>query len=223
MLDAIIFDYDGTIAPTLKRQYNWFHFWAGKNGKEISFKEFSQEFMDFYNKHCAIEGGVQNVYDALQLPCDMKDKAHPVWPAYEEFKNLNPVMLYDGMAETIEAVWKMGQLSDDSRRCKRLRLCINTTNTWSSIFRELKSCNVLHYFDCFVTEEVLKEYMGAGNQDAIKKPSKISIALSTGLLGASVGTVLHIGDTVNDLIASQSVSLLPSEQKARIITRCIRL
>ena len=208
MLQAVILDFDGTISPTNERQYNWFRSWAEQNGKELAsgkgaFKSID-EFMTFYNEQIH-EGGPQKVYDRLGLPCDMNDKGHPVWAAYEAFKNDNPSGFYEGMKEAIHDIWELGHLSEDTGRNRRLRLAINTNNTWKSIRKELVRENVLQCFDAFVTEEVLSEYHGAGNPDAIKKPAKISLALTLGYVGSEAGSTLHVGDTLNDLRGSQKV------------------
>ena len=88
MLQAVIFDFDGTIAPTSYRQEKWFKFYSDIHRKEWPFNDFN-EFLAFYNHHISGPKGVQHVYDKLGLPCDMKDKSHPVWPAYIEFNQSN--------------------------------------------------------------------------------------------------------------------------------------
>lgn len=224
-LQAIIFDFDGTISPTNLRQFQWFQYWAEKNHKELAHAKDGKiiklnildKFMNFYNFHCH-GGGVQKVYDELGLPCDMNDKNHPVWPAYEEFKDGHPAGFYSGMKETLKELWEMSHLSEDPLRNRRLRLAINTTNTWKSIRKELVSEDVLHYFDSFITEEVLAQYHGAGNPDAIKKPSKISLALTLGLVGSEADRTLHIGDTLNDLSGSNKIIQLNPNNPQSIIT-----
>ncbi|HLD00468.1 MAG TPA: hypothetical protein VJC39_01870 [Candidatus Nanoarchaeia archaeon] len=64
MLQAVIFDYDGTISPTMLRQERWFKFYSEKQGAAWRFKTF-EDFLSFYNDHCHREGGVQNVYNEL--------------------------------------------------------------------------------------------------------------------------------------------------------------
>src|SRR3990167_2650868 len=96
MLDAVIFDYDGVISSTSLRQERWFRHYASLHSKEWPFQSFEQ-FLMFYNEKCALPGGVQNVYDALDLPCNMNDRAHPVWPAYEQFNQDNPSQPYEGI------------------------------------------------------------------------------------------------------------------------------
>src|SRR3989344_1586469 len=198
MLQAIFFDYDGTISPTSQRQEKWFKHYSQKHDKPWKFQTFN-EFLTFYNAHCALEGGVQNVYNSLGLPCDMNDKTHPVWPAYEEFNQQNPTALYPEMKETIEQIWRMGALNQSHQRNRRLRLGINTTNSWRSIHNDLKQGGILPYFDGFITEETLRDYHGAGNPEPIKKPSTISLSLLLGLLDSTGAYTLHIGDTRNDL------------------------
>lgn len=217
MLDAVLFDFDGTIAPTSIRQEAWFKFYSQLHNKEWPFPSFDA-FLSFYNQQCHRKGGVQNVYDGLELPCDMNDKKHPVWPAYEKFNQTNPQELYPRMKETIEEIWKLGALTKDPARNSRLRLGINTTNSWRSIYRDLEKGGILPYFDCFITEEVLSRYHGAGNPDAIKKPSSISLNLSLEVLGSSGARVLHVGDTLNDLRASHKVLRLNPLREENIIT-----
>jgi len=217
VLDAVLFDFDGTIAPTSIRQEKWFKFYSQENNKDWPFSTFDA-FLSFYNRQLQLPNGVQNVYDQLGLPCVMSDRNHPVWPAYEKFNQSNPAGLYDGMKETIEEIWKLGALTKDVSRNRRLRLGINTTNSWGSIYRDLDKGGILPYFDCFIAEEVLSRYHGADNGDAIKKPSSISLNLSLELLSSSGGRVLHVGDTLNDLRASHKVLRLNPLREEDIIT-----
>ncbi|MDP2947901.1 MAG: HAD hydrolase-like protein [Nanoarchaeota archaeon] len=218
MLNGITFDYDGTIGQTFERQFNWFKHWAKTNEKKFPFNKNVRKFRDFYNKHCTLESGVQNVYDALSLPCNMNDRGHPVWSAYEKFKAENPVSFYPGIKDAIIKIWEMGHLSLSPDKNQRLRISINTTNTWGSIYHDLKRGNILHCFDCFVTDEVLRAYHGAGNPTAIHKPSRISLALTLGLINSSGDSVLHVGDSLSDLAASQKVFTLNPNRPETLIT-----
>lgn len=217
MLQAITFDYDGTIAPTSQRQEKWFKFYAERNNKPWPFATFGA-FMTFYNYHLSQKGGAQNVYDTLGLPCDMKDKKHPVWPAYESFNQNNPQALYPEMKETLETIFNLGVLTKDTDRNRRLRLGINTTNTWASIYKDLNQAGVLHYFDCYITDEVLRKYQGLGVSEQLHKPSSISLALMLGLLDSEGAYTLHVGDTRNDLRASQKVIRLNPQRPENILT-----
>ncbi len=216
-VEAVIFDHDGTLAPTLERQERWFKHYSELNGKEWQFATFT-EFREFYNRLCALEGGVQNVYDQLGLLCSIRDKSHPVWPAFEAFNRKHPQELYSGMKETVEELWRMGILSKDVQRNRRIRLGVNTTNSWRSIRGDLEQGGVLPYFDCFVTKEILDVYHGAGNGAALYKPSKVSMALMLGLLGSNGNTTVHIGDTVNDLLASHEVMRYDPGRRETLIT-----
>src|SRR3989338_6720071 len=217
MLEAVIFDVDGTVVDTFARQESWFKTWAAQNAVAWPFSS-SAEFRAFYNNHINRTGGVQNVYDELHLSCNLKDKTYPVWPAYEAFNQQTPSFLYSGMKETITQIWEMGQLNQQTTRNRRLGLGINTTNSWRSIYGDLERAGVLPYFDCFVTEEILREYQGAGNGDALKKPSKVSLALALGLMDCNGAQTLHIGDTLNDLRASQKIIRLRPQKPETVIT-----
>lgn len=217
MLQGITFDYDGTIGQTAERQFNWFNHWAKLNSKSLSFANMGA-FFEFYNYQCAKKGGVQNVYDTLGLPCDMNDKQHPVWAAYTDFKKGSNVGLYPGMKQVIEDIWKAGHLSSDSKRTRRLRMAINTTNTWDSVYRDLQKEGVLHCFDSFVTSEVLSDYHGADGGNHITKPSKISLALVLGLIDSEGEFTMHVGDTLNDLAASHKVIRLNPSRPETLIT-----
>ncbi len=216
MLQAIIFDFDGVISPTSARQEKWFKFYAERHGKEWPFSTFDT-FLTFYNDACALPGGVQNVYDKLELPCDMKDRAHPVWPAYEEFNQKNPSGLYEGIKETIEEIWTLGHLGKDPLQNRRLRLAINTSNSWKSIYNDLLKGGILPYFDAHITEEILRVYHGLDG-DCMKKPASISLALMLGLLGSNGEYALHVGDTRNDLHASQKIIRLNPQHPEKVIT-----
>jgi len=217
MLQGITLDYDGTIARTSERQYQWFIYWSDENGVDFPFSDV-EEFMKFYNERCSSPIGVQKVYDELKLPCDMNDKNHPVWKAYTEYKERNPASFYPGMKEVILELHDIGNLSENYQRNRRLRLAINTTNSWESIYPELKKEGVLGCFDSFVTEEVLRDYHGAMGGNGITKPSKIPLALNLGLIGSNGESVIHVGDTLNDLAASHKVIRLNPSRPETLLT-----
>ncbi|MFH1066205.1 MAG: HAD family hydrolase [Nanoarchaeota archaeon] len=199
-LKGIIFDFDGTLSPTHTRQYLWFQEWGRQHNKELVHEgtklDSFDKFIDFYNKTIAVSK-TQGVYDALELPCDMNNDKHPVWVGYEKFKRENFVGLYRGMADALMYF-----------RSLNLRMSINTTNKIASIERELQHAGVRGLFESIITEETLFDYHGAGNPEAIKKPSKISLSLALEELGLSGSEVVHVGDTVNDLAASKKVMRL---------------
>jgi phosphoglycolate phosphatase-like HAD superfamily hydrolase len=220
-LRAIIFDHDGTLAQTTQRQEAWLKFWWNENrsSEPWPFVDFD-EFTKFYNEHIGGENGVQEVYDQLELPCDMGDMTHPVWHAYEKFKSEFPaVKLYEGIKETLQEIWELSLLPDDSARNVKVRIGINSTNTWRSIRKDLVNNDALHYFDCHVTAETLNAYQGGGSAKSIYKPSPISVALMLNLLGVRDGSeVLHIGDSRTDLGASHNIIVRPAERPQSVIT-----
>ncbi|MEA3378917.1 MAG: HAD hydrolase-like protein [Nanoarchaeota archaeon] len=203
MIKAIIFDFDGTIAPTNLRQYQWFQYWAKENNKELLFKDYDP-FMNFYNEEHN-KKGIQSIYDVLELPCDMNDRNHPVHEAYEEFKANNPSGLYEGIESALHAIWEMGHLTGNIENNKRIRLAINSSNTWKSIKKDLEKYNLLQLFDCFVTEEVLRKHCHDGNLKKIQKPSTKPLELILGFLGSNASETMHFGDTIYDLIASRGI------------------
>lgn len=211
MLQAIIFDYDGTLAPTMERQFNWFQYWwkHPRNEEKVGNEKFPypdlKSFMEMYNVEEGKKGGVQNVYDFLNLHCDMEDREHFVWDEYRAYLEKNPLELYPGVRESITEIWKMGSLDLNPDRNKRLRFGVNTSNVWKPVMRDLQNAGILEYFDSYVSQEILEKYHGAGNSDVIKKPSRISLALALGLIDSPGQHVLHVGDTLNDLAASQKV------------------
>lgn len=213
MIKGIIFDYDGTISPTNLRQYKWFKFWAKDNGKKLPHKNFD-DFMNFYNPQCN-KGGVQSVYDALGLPCNMNDKNHPVWNSYERFKKENSAGMYEGMTETLIQIWNLSHLTKDIKNNKRTRIAINSSNTWNSIKRDLDKTGLLYLFDSFVTEEVLTPYAHNGKVEDLKKPNTLSLELSLNNLGTKASETIHIGDTLTDLIASKNI---PGKNGGNLIT-----
>lgn len=224
MLQAVIFDYDGTLAPTQERQFDWFQYWFAhpRNSDRIGSDKFPHKdlasFMEMYNVEEGKDGGVQNVYDNLNLRCDMNDREHFVWAEYINYLEEHPNELYPGMKEAVIEIWEAGSLNLDSGRNKGLRLGINTSNVWKPVFKDLKNAGILNYFDSYVSEEILKQYHGNGHSSGIKKPSKISLALALGLIDSPGDRVLHVGDTLNDLAASQKVMRLNPEHPETLIT-----
>ncbi|MBN1275182.1 HAD hydrolase-like protein [Candidatus Woesearchaeota archaeon] len=248
MLDAIIFDYDGTIGDTSMRQYEWFLYWNKHSNGDAPLAYFSrfaavgekeeltkerrvaledspgervvpvdfQGFLQVYN-HLYNVGGGQFLYDAFGLPCDMSDHAHPVWKHYERFKEAYVAPAFDGMPQAVKRVWELGHLQEDASFNQRVRLAINTTNSWKSIYRDLSHHGLLCCFDSFVTAETLKRYDANGNSQAIMKPSKIAVALSLSVLGAAGEATMFVGDTLSDLQACTDVARTGSYRKERLV------
>jgi phosphoglycolate phosphatase-like HAD superfamily hydrolase len=218
ILEGIIFDNDGVISQTAPRQYAWFQHWAEANGKKLphaSFDEFLTDYNDTLHAAEDVACGVQAFYDKLGLPCDMKDKQHAVWIAYDQYKSQNPVGLFPGMKEVIAEVHRLGSLSAAAVTVsKRLRLAVNSTNSWQTISKELDKSGVLPYFDSQIGIEMLREIHGAGDGNALKKPSKISVAWSLYQLGTDGDRTMHVGDTRADLAASRYV-LVPGGDPSR--------
>ena len=69
-LDAIIFDFDGTLSLTAPRQETWFKKWAKMNDKPWPFETFD-EFLTIYNHTLGtakdVTTGVQKFYDDLVI------------------------------------------------------------------------------------------------------------------------------------------------------------
>ena len=217
MLSGIVLDHDGTIVNSKPRQEHWMEHWADVNGVEWRFED-SESFWEFYNKTID-EKGPQALYDSLGLPCDMNDPNHRVWPAYEQFKMEHPAPLYEGIASAIKEIWELGSLGDDPLVNRRIRLAVNTTNSWGSTRVDLLQGGILSYIDAMVTYDTLNLFQGAGNPGAVLKPSPVSLALTLDLLDLPYGSeVLHIGDTLGDLKASCNIIRMGSPQPEGLIT-----
>lgn len=214
MIKGIIFDYDGTIAQTLERQEQWFKHWSRENQKAWPFQDYGQ-FRNFYNHHCQ-EGGHLQVYRALDLPCE-HSREHPVWRAYEEFKKHNSPRIYPGVKEVLQYFFEEGNLNDNIEDLHRVRIGLNTSNSWRSVGKELHNFGLLGYFDSRVTEEVLRK-AGNGNPSHFYKPSTFSIALMLNLLDTKADETIHIGDTLSDLVCSHQVVRREREAPDNLVT-----
>jgi len=207
-LDAIIFDVDGTLTNTAPRQEQWFKHWSEVNNITWPFSDFD-EFLTVYNDTLArsenVLDGVQTFYDSVGLPCNMKDRNHRVWPAYEAFQHDNPTGLYDGIKEAVSTIHELGSLTKDSSNTRRIRLGIVTNNLWSSVYRELLKAQILPFFDVQVGAEMLDLYHGYSNGNSLKKPSKISLNIALDTLGARGQHTMHVCDTRYDLHASRNI------------------
>ena len=121
------------------------------------------------------------------------------------------------MKETIEEIWKLGQLGKNPLENRRLRLAINTSNSWASIYNDLSHSGILPYFDAHLSDEVLRVYHGFDGE-CLKKPAPISLALLLDFIGSEEEYTLHVGDTRNDLCASQKIVRLNPTKPKKVIT-----
>lgn len=139
---------------------------------------------------------------------------HPVWVAYNAFKEKNPVGLVPGIQEVITEIYRLGNLSPQKSTIPtRLRFGINSTNSWRAMAKELENGGILQYFDCQISIEMLREIHGKGDGNALKKPSTVSIAWMLYHLGTAGNNTMHVGDTRADLAASKNV-LIPGGSPA---------
>jgi phosphoglycolate phosphatase-like HAD superfamily hydrolase len=199
-----LIDWDGTIVKTPERQFKWYREWARQNNIPFEYDSL-ESWLPMYNSHIN-DSGVQGVYDALGLPGDVANFEDLVWVAYNAFKKSNPVEMYDGIREALIDVWKIGRLDSNAERNHTLRLAINTTNNWGSIYPDLKKFDMDYIFDSFCTAETLNDFVGeGGDTKGIHKPSKVSIALMLHILGTDGETTFHLGDTIADLRASYDI------------------
>src|SRR3989344_5111123 len=141
-IDAIILDADGTLLNSLQRQHDWFfHYWREIHGDKSWPFTTVAEFVEEYNHTLDTGGypkGVQTFYDRLGLPCDMNDlpdekigkPGHIVWPKYTAYKDAHPSGLYPQMKETLAQIYALGNLTADPTNFRRLRMALNTNNTW---------------------------------------------------------------------------------------------
>lgn len=219
MLEGILFDYDGVIAKTHERQFNWFKFWSQTNKTQFPFENIT-DFMVFYNQSINHENGIQNVYDDLKLPCDISDQNHPVWSAYNQYKTQNPIEFYEGMTSIIPQIHEICSLSENTIRNQRVRMGINTTNSWKTIHKELKEKSLLPYFDSFVSYEIMERYAGEGLGKGIHKPSKVSLHLSLERLGTNCSSTLFFGDSLTDLKASVNLPIKGTRTENLITVGC---
>lgn len=225
MLDAIIFDHDGTMAPTMERQFAWFQSWWNHpvnaertQGKAFPYNDL-ESFFNMYNAKMGHPEEVQNVYDHLGLDANVADDTHAVWAGYKDFASKNPSRLYDGMADVIEELFFMGGLGGKFSDNKRIRLGVNTSNSWALVSGDLRKNDVLKYFDSYVSKEVLDSFHIKGRGKEIAKPSPIPLAESLNMLNASGDLSLYVGDSLVDCSAGKKIRRfgLRSEENIRTI------
>ena len=125
------------------------------------------------------------------------------------------------MKEVLAEIHKLGSLSPSRLMIsRRLRMAVNSTNSWETISKELDKEGVLHYFDSQIGIEMLREIHGAGDGNALTKPSRVSVACSLYQLGTDGDRTMPVGDTRADLAASRQVLVPggdPSKRKNLIM------
>jgi len=201
MIKGIIFDYDGTIGDSLGRQEAWFKHWGQVNNVPWKFSNY-HEFRESYNSILAKQGP-QAWYDFLGLPCDMHDRSHPVWAAYDKYKADYLIPAFPGIKAAIAEIERLGRLTETVDRTTRLRLGLNTSNSWKSVYSDLDRFNILPYFDSFVTEEILRKE-GDGTK-TLYKPHPFSVELALKKMDTSKEETIHVGDTLEDLCAARGL------------------
>lgn len=206
-LEGVIFDYDGPIAKSFIRQFNWFGYWAKLNNKKFPFDNVL-DFEKFYND-IVNESKYQDVYRELDLPCDEDATPSRVWTAYNDYKEKNPATYHPGIVKLIKDLHNMFDLQENGLS-RRTRIGINTTNSWKSIRKELKMNGILGKIDTRTCIEDLRAYYGpnedgANNGDTIKKPSKIHVDLTLNAMNVNGYNTIFITDTRTDLRAGTNI------------------
>ena len=104
----------------------------------------------------------------------------------------------------MKEIWEIGSLQGpDPLHCRRLRLGLNSNNSRKNVLNDLGS--LVPYFDTIVTSDLLHVYHGNKGGDALTKPARVSLALALDSLQSSGEAAMHVGDTLDDLAASQNV------------------
>lgn len=215
-LESIIFDMDGTLIQSPKRQHDWFIYWdenckkyfpENKSNFSDKLKKDFNMFIEEYN--VALEKGAQGLYDHFGLPCDMDDFEHPVWKEYNQFKLNNPVQLYSGITDSLKEI-----------KSEDLILALNTTNLFDDSVKELfVSEEIYELFDCFVDAQVLSEHakkMGVTGKE-LRKPNNYSVQTILNKFNLMPEKVLHVGDTRTDLGSSLKI-LNKNNEETRVKT-----
>jgi FMN phosphatase YigB (HAD superfamily) len=191
-IDTFIFDYDGTIINSPDRQFKWLQFWAEENNVLFDFKSF-EEFKPIY-ADLYLNKGIQGVYDELHLPCDMKNKSHPVHDAYEYFNLTFFAPFYEGIVDVFEHIQSAGG---------KIAIC---TNTHSPIVEKgLSDHNIpLDSFPIIDARTVVKEKTPM-KTSYYTKPSTKLIEHTLIVLNSHPVKAMHICDTLVDVSASLEV------------------
>lgn len=213
-------DIDGFIFDTRKRSFECFKDYAKQEGVHWPYKTV-EEWIVVFNEYLRKPNGVQAFYDAHNLDCDMNDQTHKVWAHYNNYMDTHVAEPYDGMIESLQKLWEFGHLNENPKNNIRIRLAINTTNSWKAIYSSLKAANAIPLFDCFITKEVLTDIMGPfGKASAVDKPAHISTSALVNALGTTPSNVIHGGDTLNDTAASKKVYIMNPYRTENLSTIC---
>ncbi len=166
-VEAVIFDYDGTLGDSRRLQYQWLKLMYKKHGdKQKRFRKLSKEFWKAYNEEYKVQG-LRGIYENI-VHADWDKHEKDIWECYNEFfeNNKIPMIEVDGtnLADVIERIHWNGQVSEN--RPVRLRLAINTLKGWKNVRPSLEAADVLQYFDAITTYDDVLRYVGDG---ALKK------------------------------------------------------
>lgn len=231
-LRSVIFDMDGVTYASMDYHYNWQKFIYDKMGdKSKEFGEYTDEWMDNYNKICA-EKGMPALYDEISH-VEWKNNEAKIWEEYNKYCMENPLSTIniDGidMKDVISETYARGKPSKN--RMTRLRLGINTTKARKSLDKIIGRDNLDGVFDSIVTyDDVLKilvngkikqseinyediefltKLVPSSMKHYIEKPNSLSSMIAINALGVHPSEVVAFEDTINGIQAYKNI-LVPS-------------
>ncbi|MBI4140775.1 HAD family hydrolase [Candidatus Woesearchaeota archaeon] len=196
-LRALILDWDGTIVDSMRDKFAWLkHCAENIFSQRFPYKEFNLSFVDDYNRYYSAKG-IAGLYDMMGI--NLKQHEKQIWDAYTAWKAQAPILLFEGIKETIVEIYERSR--PKKGRARGLRIALNTTNRMSVIENILTRSGISNYLDAVVTREMLPE----SESVKLTKPHVYSIEWCLDLLDANPDETLAVGDTRDDIIACRTL------------------
>lgn len=214
-LYGLILDSDGTVMDSKVNQFEWMNYCVTKLYKKpFPYKDLSGDFFVKYNNAHHAKGLI-GIYGLFGISYE-KDKDF-LWEHFNDWKEKNPPKIFEGMKEAIFEIYERSRPKPG--KAKGLRIALNTMNRWPSFKKQFYESGLINCFDLILTGDYVPPVMDEeGNEKPfLLKPHVYSIEWTLDLLGVDPEEALHVGDTVNDIMACRNL-----RRKDPIIEREIR-
>jgi len=205
-LYGLILDSDGTVMDSKINQFEWFKYCVTKLYKKpFKYKSCSEKFLKAYNE-AHHSKGLDGIYELFRI--DSKKDVDFLWKHFNAWKEENPPQIIKSMQDTIFEIYERSRPKPN--KIKGLRILLNTSNRWSSFENQFYESGLIKCFDAIITEKDIETIARENDTSLFLKPNTYSIEWALDILGVDPEEALHIGDTLEDIIACRDLKSKPN-------------